>query len=73
QVNPYDADDIASAIHRSLAMGLDERQMRWTHMMEAIEQNTVTNWHEDFLKALDETEVAVPTVRPRITMPVAAA
>ncbi|HEX4112284.1 MAG TPA: trehalose-6-phosphate synthase, partial [Stellaceae bacterium] len=42
QVNPYDADDIASAIHRSLAMGLDERQMRWTHMMEAIEQNTVT-------------------------------
>lgn len=57
QVNPYDADDIASAIHRGLGMALDERQMRWNHMMEVIEQNTVTTWHEDFLGALQETEM----------------
>ena len=72
QVNPYDSDDIASAIHRGLGMALDERQMRWSHMMEAIEQNTVTTWHEDFLKALDDTEL-MPPIRSRIVMPVVVA
>lgn len=56
-VNPYDADDIASAIHRGLRMSLDERQMRWRHMMDVISTNTVTTWSETFLGALYDTQL----------------
>ncbi len=55
-VNPYDADDIASAIHRGLRMSLDERQMRWKHMMDVVSGNTVTTWREAFLASLYETQ-----------------
>lgn len=54
-VNPYDADDIASAIHRGLRMSLEERQMRWRHMMDVVSFNTVTTWCEAFLATLYET------------------
>ncbi|MGH6989299.1 MAG: alpha,alpha-trehalose-phosphate synthase (UDP-forming) [Stellaceae bacterium] len=54
QVNPYDVDDIASAIHRALHMPLDERVTRWSHMMDVITRTTVTTWREDFLAALKE-------------------
>jgi trehalose 6-phosphate synthase len=56
-VNPYDADDIASAVHRGLRMSLDERQMRWKHMMDVVSDNTVTTWRETFLSSLYETQV----------------
>jgi trehalose 6-phosphate synthase len=53
QVNPYDVDDIASAVHRGLAMARDERVIRWRHMMDVISRNTVTTWHQKFLAALE--------------------
>jgi trehalose 6-phosphate synthase len=56
-VNPYDADDIAAAVHRGLRMTLEERQMRWKHMMDVISHNTVTTWREAFLSSLYETRV----------------
>jgi trehalose 6-phosphate synthase len=56
-VNPYDADDIASAIHRGLRMSLDERQMRWRHMMDVVSDNTVTTWRESYLSSLYETQL----------------
>jgi trehalose 6-phosphate synthase len=56
-VNPYDADDIATAVHRGLSMSLDERQMRWQHMMDVVSDNTVTTWREAFLSSLYETQV----------------
>ena len=55
QVNPYDVDDVATAIHRGLGMALDERLMRWKHMMEVIGRNTVTTWRESFLAALHDS------------------
>lgn len=55
QVNPYEVDDIASAIDRGLAMPRDERRVRWNHMMDVLNRNTVTNWRDLFLNALTDT------------------
>jgi trehalose 6-phosphate synthase len=56
QVNPFDVDDLAAAIHRGLVMPRDERRVRWNHMMGVLNRNTVTTWRESFLAALRETE-----------------
>jgi trehalose 6-phosphate synthase len=51
-VNPIDVDDIAAALHRGLAMSLEERRERWQAMMDVVSRNTVITWREEFLAAL---------------------
>jgi trehalose 6-phosphate synthase len=51
-VNPFDVDDIAAALHRALAMPLEERRDRWTQLAEAVWRNTVATWHQSFVAAL---------------------
>jgi trehalose 6-phosphate synthase len=58
QVNPYEIDEIASAIDRGLQMPRDERRVRWNHMMDALKRNTVTNWGDSFLGALADAGAA---------------
>jgi trehalose 6-phosphate synthase len=48
-VNPFDADAMAEALHRALAMPLAERQQRWQRMMRSVETNTAAAWQEQFL------------------------
>ena len=68
QVNPYEVDDIAAALHRALRMPLDERRVRWRHMMEVVKRNTAATWQASFLTALGNTE---GTVRPEhVAVPV---
>ena len=68
QVNPYEVDDIASALHRALRMPLDERRVRWRHMMDVVRSNTAATWQAAFLAALSNTEAtALPE---RVTVPV---
>ena len=51
-VNPFDVDDIAAALHRALAMPLEERRERWTQLADAVWHNTITTWHQAFVTAL---------------------
>jgi trehalose 6-phosphate synthase len=56
-VNPFDVEAMAEALHRALAMPLEERQKRWQEMMEILRRNNIGKWREDFLRALrDETQ-----------------
>lgn len=63
-VNPYDADEIADALHQALTMGLEERQRRWTRLDEDVRRTTAGFWARDFLQALDAA--------PPVGVPVAA-
>ncbi len=53
-VNPFDVEAMAEALHRALAMPLEERQKRWREMMDVLRRNNVGKWREDFLRALRE-------------------
>ena len=50
--NPYDLDAIAEALQKGLGMPLEERRTRWRTMMEVLCQNSLTAWHEHFLRVL---------------------
>jgi trehalose 6-phosphate synthase len=75
-VNPNSPDEIAEALKRALAMGLEERQARWRAMAETTEREDVTAWRDAFVRALDgpsRDEPAAPwSERPRPAPPVAA-
>lgn len=66
-VNPYDTEAVTTAIGRALEMPLDERQERWSAMMERVAGNTVDRWCNNFIQALvlDE-ENAVSPLRPEL-------
>jgi len=51
-VNPYDADEVADALHVALRMELADRQARWQGMWQAIEHTTSLGWGLGFLEAL---------------------
>ncbi len=57
-VNPYDTDEMAAALHQALVMPLDERIARWTAMQEVVSANTITGWHESFVRELARTRIA---------------
>jgi trehalose 6-phosphate synthase len=57
-VNPFDIEQVAEALHRGLAMPLDERRARWEEMMTVLRANTIATWRENFLRALRERPVA---------------
>jgi len=51
-VNPHDIDALASAIKEALVMPLEERQERHERMLDAVRNNTATDWSRKFLSAL---------------------
>lgn len=52
-VNPYDVDGVADAIRTALEMPLDERQRRYDCLFHRLESNTVHDWCNRFLTALE--------------------
>jgi trehalose 6-phosphate synthase len=56
-VNPYDADEIAEAMHRGLAMDLDERRERWSRMSETVRSNTAQRFCTRFLSHLARSDM----------------
>ncbi|MGD9739723.1 MAG: alpha,alpha-trehalose-phosphate synthase (UDP-forming) [Bauldia sp.] len=56
-VNPYDTEDIATAIGRAMDMPLAERQERWQPMFDRISKNDVMAWCTNFLDTLRRTRV----------------
>ncbi|NVN10955.1 MULTISPECIES: trehalose-6-phosphate synthase [Nguyenibacter] len=53
-VNPFDADEIADALHQALTMDVHERRRRWLALDEEVRRTTAGSWARDFLRALDE-------------------
>ncbi|WP_435945429.1 alpha,alpha-trehalose-phosphate synthase [Dryocola sp. BD586] len=53
-VNPYDRDDVASALDRALTMPLAERISRHSEMMEVICRNDINHWQERFVDDLKQ-------------------
>ncbi|MBV9521488.1 MAG: alpha,alpha-trehalose-phosphate synthase (UDP-forming) [Alphaproteobacteria bacterium] len=53
-VNPFDRMEMTEAMHRGLAMPLDERQERWRAMMKTLRRNDITAWRQNFVDALSQ-------------------
>ena len=51
-VNPYDADDIARAMHNGLSMELQERRERWQALNEKVAANSARRFCTVFLEHL---------------------
>ncbi|NDJ58032.1 alpha,alpha-trehalose-phosphate synthase [Enterobacteriaceae bacterium 4M9] len=51
-VNPYDRDDVASALHRALTMPLAERLSRHSEMLEVVRKNDINHWQQTFIHDL---------------------
>ena len=55
-VNPYDIDDVATAMQRALKMPLGERVERHRALLERVRARDVTHWREQFLAALSDSQ-----------------
>lgn len=51
-VNPYDVQGMADALNRALNMPLEERKLRYEHMMGVLKKNDLTSWRDRFLADL---------------------
>ena len=52
-VNPYDADEVARALHQAVSMPLEERRRRHAALMERVRALDVSKWRTRFLADLD--------------------
>lgn len=52
QINPYDVEDVATAISTALDMPLEERQRRHASCLDVVGRTDVTIWSTAFLRAL---------------------
>jgi trehalose 6-phosphate synthase len=66
RINPHDADAMADALDRALAMPLAERRERWQSMWDALADRSPLVWGRSFVAALlrASTIVAMPEQRP---------
>jgi trehalose 6-phosphate synthase len=55
-VNPYDTDDVATAMQRALKMPLRERIERHRALLERVRSRDVKHWREEFLTALSGSQ-----------------
>jgi trehalose 6-phosphate synthase len=64
-VNPYDADEVAEAMHIGLTMDLQERRERWEALNRKVTTNTAKQFCSVFLKHLGEPDMQPerPTLR----------
>jgi trehalose 6-phosphate synthase len=56
-VNPYDAEEIAAAMHTGLAMSLQERQARWKALYDKVAFNTAERFCTVFLTHLNRSDL----------------
>jgi trehalose 6-phosphate synthase len=64
-VNPYDADEVAEAMHAGLAMELEERRERWQALHRKVTTNTAGRFCTVFLRHLGQADLQPerPTLR----------
>jgi len=59
-VNPYDTEEMASAIHRALEMPPEERGLRMRHMRTTVKEHNIYRWAGNLIAELCEIRPAVP-------------
>jgi len=59
-VNPYDTDELAGAIDKSLTMPGEERSMRMRRMRAAVREHNVYRWAENLIGELAEVRIDGP-------------
>ena len=64
-VNPYDAEEIAAAMHIGLTMSLAERQRRWQALRTKVWHNTASRYCSQFLESLSQPSMR-PEPKPRL-------
>ncbi len=72
-VNPNDIDEVAGAIHRALAMPLEERQGRHRELLANVRDEDVLWWSNRFVDALQAKPPRHGSVRTGATPRLAAA
>jgi trehalose-6-phosphate synthase len=63
-VNPYDPDEVATAIQRAITMPKEERIERHRGLLKRVRANDARNWAASFLRALTLCEQQVPNDDP---------
>ncbi len=53
-VNPFDADEVAEAVHLGLVMGLEERRSRHEALLAKVRHTTAARYCEDFIGYLKD-------------------
>ena len=51
-INPYDIEEMADAIYRSLKMGPEEKSERMARMRQVVRENNIYRWAGDLITAL---------------------
>jgi trehalose 6-phosphate synthase len=64
-VNPYDADEVAEAIHEALVMPQDERRARWEALYATVNRDSAAAWCDRFLKELSGAAPSLRKGQPR--------
>jgi trehalose 6-phosphate synthase len=62
-VNPFDADEIAEAMHSALVMGVEERRQRYQSLRAQVWESTATRYCEAFLSHLSPPSFGRARVR----------
>jgi trehalose 6-phosphate synthase len=57
-VNPYDADEVAGALEKALAMPRDERALRMTRLRRQVHENNVYRWAANLISELAAVRLA---------------
>jgi trehalose 6-phosphate synthase len=55
-VNPRDSEAVADALHRALAMPVDERRSRHARLLASLRHNDIDAWHRRFVQHLQTPE-----------------
>lgn len=65
-VNPFDADEIADAMHEGLSMSLEERLRRYHTLHERVWDTTASKFCTRFLSYLEQEERPAPRFRLQV-------
>jgi trehalose 6-phosphate synthase len=60
-VNPYDTEEMAAAIHRSLEMAPEERRLRMHRMRAVVREHNIYRWAGNLIAELCEIRTAAVT------------
>jgi trehalose 6-phosphate synthase len=60
QVNPYDVQQLAAAIHRALDMSEEEQAVRMQRLRTGVRENNIYRWAANLLSDLTEIRIDAP-------------
>jgi alpha,alpha-trehalose-phosphate synthase [UDP-forming] len=66
QVNPYDVQQVAEAIHRAIEMPEDQQSLRMQRMRQIVREHNIYRWAANLLSDLTEIRIDAPE---RLEMP----